>query len=65
MELKIEKMTSFPENSNPYNHDLYHMGRDIGTDLMMMFANHSSEKMEYFILVNTKTGERTKVVIGE
>lgn len=65
MELKVVKMNSFPENCNPYHYDSYHMGLDVGIDLVMMLENHASEKMDYFILVNTRTGERVKVIIEE
>lgn len=65
MKVEVKEMTSFPENCNPYNHDAFHMGRSIGKDLLMMHANHPSEEMNYFILVNTKTGKRVKINIGD
>jgi hypothetical protein len=63
MIIEISEMQSFPENSNPYHHDSFHMGTPIGKDLLMMHANHPSEEMNYFILVDTKTGERFKFTI--
>lgn len=63
MKLKVESIPNFPENCNPYHYDSYHMGRDIGENLVMLHDNHASEPMRYFILVNTKTGERSKVTI--
>lgn len=50
-------------NSNPFNHDLYHMGTKLGTNVIVMYANHPSEEMTYLIIVNVITGERMKVSI--
>ena len=35
----------------------------MGTNLTIMFSNHSTEFCPYIILVNTDTGERTMVVM--
>jgi hypothetical protein len=63
--MNLEKMEPIPPGSNPFHHDLFNMGQQIGKDLMLMFSNHSDEECKYLILVNTKTGERTKIVIEE
>ena len=48
---------------NPFNHDLYHMGQQLGKDHYVMFPNHPTEDLKYFILVDTRTGNRVKVRI--
>jgi hypothetical protein len=57
----IEELESIPAESNPFHHDLYNMGTQMGKDLMIMHGNHSSEDCEYLILVNTKTGRRFRI----
>lgn len=58
---KVEALEKFPENANPYVHDSFHMGTRIGANCVVMMANHSNEKTEYLIIVNTETGERLRV----
>ena len=58
---KVVELDSFPTNSNPFHHDSYNMGQQIGTNITAMFANHSTEKMRYLILVDNKTGKRVKI----
>lgn len=47
----------------PFIHDLYHMGIQMGRNHYIMFPNHKDEDLKYFILVDTRTGSRVKVVI--
>ena len=54
-------LPNFPPNSNPFNHDAYHMGTTIGTNCTIMMSNHSDKECEYIIVNNTKTGERLKI----
>lgn len=61
----VEKLDSFPPNENPFNHDAFHMGTKMGKDLMIMHANHTNEKCNYMIFINTKTGERFRVKFSE
>lgn len=65
MRITTEKLESFPANSNPYHHDIYNMGQDLGENLHMMFGNHATEKCKYIILIDTKTGERTRINIEQ
>jgi len=58
-----EEMPSFPPNSNPFNHDLFHMGTKLGNNCMIMHSNHTTEKCDYLIIVNTVTGERLRVAL--
>ena len=61
----LEKLDSFPVGSNPFNHDLYHMGQRLGKNLIVMFKNHPDEDCPYLILVNPTTGERYKLSFEE
>lgn len=60
-EMKFEPMKAFPPNENPFHHDAFHMGTKIAANLMILHANFPDEKAKYVILVNTETGERTRV----
>lgn len=54
-----------PHHGNPFHHDPYHMGTRIGENCVVMYKNHSNEKVPYLIVVNTETGERLKVTLTE
>lgn len=43
--------------------DVFHMADMLGAKLMRLHANHSTEKCNYFILVDLVTGDRQKVEI--
>ena len=53
-----------PPNSNPFYHDLFHMGTRLGKNCVIMHENHTTEECKYLIIVNTITGERTKVELN-
>jgi hypothetical protein len=61
--MEIEQMGSIPPKANPFSYDLYHMGTRMGSNLLIMHANHDSEICNYLILCNTDTGERWRVAI--
>lgn len=63
--LRTVEIDSIPANSNPFHHDAYHMAKQIGSNCMIMLSNHDDEQCKYFIVINTKTGERMKVIIDE
>lgn len=65
MKVDVKTMESFPPNSNPFHHDYFNMGQQIGENLVMMFRNHPDEKMKYMILVDTKTGKRLSIDIEQ
>lgn len=48
---------------DPFSHDLFHMGHKMGKDHYIMYPSHDAEDLKYFILVDTRTGNRTKVVV--
>lgn len=59
--ISAEVLESFPPHCNPFSYDEFHMGKEIGTNLTIMFANHSNKRCSYIILVNTETGERVQI----
>ena len=59
--MKTRKLDSFPPNSNPFNHDLYHMGKTIGTNVTIMMENHDNKECKYLIIVDRTTGQRLRV----
>ena len=59
--MKIIELAGFPPNSNPFHHDAFNMGTRIASNVIVMHSTHSHEKAEYLIIVNTETGERTKI----
>jgi hypothetical protein len=69
--IKIEIMESMPAarspetNINPFHHDAYHMGMSFSKNVLIMMANHDTESAKYMILINTKTGERVKLLFPE
>lgn len=60
--MKAETMSPIPAGSNPFHHDLFHMGMYIGDNLCIMYSSHSIN--DYIIVINTQTGERTKLILN-
>lgn len=70
MEATIEKyaqLTPNPDGTpiNPFCHDFFHMGMEVGENLMMMMRNHVDEPCPYLIFVDQISGKRWKVVFKE
>lgn len=63
MKVTQDKLEAFPPKSNPFNHDSYHMGQSFGKNHMLMFPNHTSEELKYFILIDTSTGKRIRFTV--
>ena len=63
MKVTQDNLGDFPPNSNPFNHDAFHMGQSFGKNHMLMFPNHSSKPLKYFILVDTSTGKRIRFTV--
>lgn len=63
--IKIQVLKSFPPNSNPFHHDGYHMGTQLGSNVTVMHENHSDKFMRYLIIVNTETGDRIRIDFQE
>ena len=53
----LAELESFPPNSNPYHHDLYHCGEDFGKNYHLMYGS----SRDYLIVIETKTGRRFKL----
>lgn len=58
---KLIPLDPFPPGANPFYYDAYHMGTQIGKDLLLMHRNHVEEECKYLIFVNNKTGERFRM----
>ena len=61
----IKIMDNIPAKANPFNHDAFHMGTQLGSNLIIMHPNHSDAECPYIIICNTTTGERMKVILNE
>jgi hypothetical protein len=48
---------------NPFNYDAYHMGQKMGKDHYIMFPNHNTEELRYMVLIDTRTGNKVKIVL--
>lgn len=59
--MRITRLNSFPAGSNPFHHDAYHMGTGVNSDIMIMHSNERDGATQYIIVVETKTGRRTKI----
>lgn len=62
--MRIETMKSIPAGDNPFCHDWYHQGVQVGDNVVVMFASNRDEKCRYLIIVDTDTGRRVKVTIN-
>lgn len=63
--MKVSYLESFPPNSNPFHHDFYNMGTNIGTNVTVMMGNHDNEECRYLIIVDRKTGKRLRITFEE
>lgn len=59
--IQIEQMSPFPVQEDPFIHHLFHIGPYIGSNVLIMHENFSSEYCDYLIIVNKETSERIKV----
>lgn len=57
------QLPSIPANSNPFDYDLYNMGTRVASNCIIMHSTHSTQDAASVIVINTVTGERTKVVL--
>lgn len=60
--IHTEQMPPIPANENPYKHDHYNMGIDIGKNITVMFEAHDDQQAKYLIIINKETGERMRLV---
>lgn len=58
--IDIVQLEPFPQG-NPFLHDNYHMGVTIGTNVVVMMANHQDKECPYLIVCNLESGERIRL----
>jgi hypothetical protein len=65
--IDMKPMSTAPEyvqedgTINPFHQDIYNMGTRLGTNVVVMYDTHNDTKMDYLIIVDTKTGERKRI----
>ena len=62
--INISYLDPFP-HGNPFLSDHYHMGTRLGTNIVVMYPNHSDKECPYVIVCNNETGERIKLEFKE
>lgn len=60
-QIKVEEVASFPPNSNPFHHDLYHMGTQLHGPWMAMYSGSNGDELSYMYLVHTTSGRRFRL----
>jgi hypothetical protein len=63
--IAIQILEPIPEGQTPFGYDKYHMGKSIGTNAMMMYANYDDARCHYVILINTETGSRVRIEFND
>jgi len=62
--ISMDLMDRIPAGDNPYSHDLFHMGKSVGSNITVMFASHDDQVCDYLILIDQRTGERVRVTFS-
>jgi hypothetical protein len=52
-------------NINPFHYDMWSMGMNFSKDVMYMYSGHFGDTHLGGYFINTKTGERQRLVIYE
>jgi len=55
----IEYLTPILPNSNPFDHDLFHMGKELDNAHLIMYSNFIQN--DYMIIVHKESGKRIKI----
>lgn len=63
--LVILPMSDIPAKENPFIHDSFRMGTQMGSNITIMYENFPGDEMQNLVIVNTVTGKRTMVIIPE
>lgn len=63
--MRIESMPSIPAGANPFQHDAFHMGTQLGTNCIILHPNHSDKVAPYIIICNRTTGEQVKIILDD
>jgi hypothetical protein len=58
---EVTELHPFPPGANPMHEDVFHMGTELSSDVMMLHAHHPSQLGNYFILVHIPTGMRIMI----
>src|SRR5581483_8934669 len=59
--MKLEVLPPIPAGESPFIHDAYHMGAQVASNVYIMHETHKTQKAKYIIVVNTETGERSRI----
>jgi hypothetical protein len=59
--ISVYAMTPFPAKANPFHHDKARMGIRLGTNVIVMFSNHPTERMQDLVVYNQSTGARALI----
>ena len=70
MNMELKKIDPMVPNAdgtpiNPFRQDMFHMGQQIGINLMMMFYSFDNQPCRYLIFVDQITGERFQLDISQ
>jgi hypothetical protein len=60
--MQFSRMDSTPVGANPFHHDSYSMGTQIGDFITIMYANYAKDR---FYIHDKRTGERIVVHLTE
>jgi len=71
--ISVKELDQYPENCNPFLHDLFSMGADISGGWMAMHSNHFGNDLngrphpepQTIVLVNVRTGRRFELDMTE
>ena len=63
--MDVRPIAPFPPNSNPFCHDYFNMGHEVGTNVTVMFARFPKDRHDFLIVVDTETGQRVRINLGE
>jgi hypothetical protein len=62
---QIVQMDPIPVGANPFNHDAYNMGVQVSGAWTAMYDKHIGDvDPAYIIMVNSKTGQRFKLLFN-
>ena len=61
--MKDLRSSNRSETINPFHHDAFNMGRAFSKDIMFMFDSHDTEEYGSGYFINTKTGQRQRLII--
>lgn len=63
--MKVLEIHSIPAKSNPFNHDLFNMGTEIGKNVTVMYENFPDQFCKSLIVVDKTTGKRVQILFDK